>query len=184
MPLMTRKFTAQEYHLMAEVGILTPEDKVELIQGEIITMSPVGLKHAATIKRFNSLLTYQLQNQAIIGVQDPIQLDNLSEPQPDISLLKMRSDFYESSIPTAQDILALIEVSDSTIKYDLEVKLPLYGSNNIPEIWLVNLNDQSLTIYRNPEKGYYQNQQILGSHQTASFLAFPQLIVKLRDFLK
>ena len=161
MLLKTRKFTVEQYHQMTEASVFTPEERLELIRGEIIEMSPIGLKHATVVKRLNNLLTYQLHNQAIIGVQDPIQLDNFSEPQPDISVLKMRSDFYELEIPKPQDILWLIEVSDHTLKYDREVKLNLYAESKINEVWLVNVNNNTLEVYRHPQNNIYQEEQIL-----------------------
>ncbi|HAC64529.1 MAG TPA: hypothetical protein DCF68_13565 [Cyanothece sp. UBA12306] len=182
MQLLSRKFTVNEYQKMSEVGILNPEDRVELIHGQIIPMSPIGLKHAAMVKRLNTFLTYQLYNQAIIGVQDPIQIDDFTQPQPDIFLLAIRSDFYELEIPKPQDILAVIEVCDTTIRYDREIKIPLYATSNIPETWLINLNNQSLEVYRNPQNQNYQTKQVLNKNQTISLLAFPQLIIKLTEF--
>lgn len=179
MQLLTRKFTVSDYHKMGEFGILTPQDYVELIEGQIIAMSPISLRHAAMVKRLNILLTYQLYNQAIIGVQDPIELDDFSEPQPDISVLAIRPDFYELEIPKPKDILALIEISDTTIEYDKEIKVPLYAANNIPEVWLFNLNNKSLEVYRNPQNNTYQIQKVLPKNQTVSLLSFPQLIINL-----
>lgn len=151
MQVITRKFTVTEYHQMAKVGILTPEDKVELIQGAIIAMSPIGLKHAACVNRLNQLFYRKLGDQVIVSIQNPIQLNDYSEPQPDLVLLKPRPDFYENQIPKPVDIYLLIEVADSTVKYDQEVKLPLYAQSNISEVWIVNLNHQSLEVYRQPQ---------------------------------
>jgi Uma2 family endonuclease len=181
MQVLTRKFTIEQYHQMAQSNIFQPEEKLELIQGEILKMSPVGLRHAKTVKFLNHLLTYQLHNQAIIGVQDPIQLGDLSEPQPDLSVLRMRADFYELEAPKSQDIYWLIEVSDSTIKYDRETKIPVYAESNIQEVWLVNLNENNLEVYRKPENNRYQSFQKLTSSQVISPLAFPNLIINLSD---
>ena len=183
MQLATKKFTVEQYHQMAEATFFAPEERLELIRGEIIEMSPIGLKHATVVKRLNNFLTYQLHNQAIIGVQDPVQLDNFSEPQPDISVLKMRSDFYELEIPKSQDILWLIEVSDKSLKYDQEIKLPLYAESKIHEVWLVNLNNNTLEVYRNPQNNIYQEEQILQVNQSLSSLAFPNLIIDIKEIL-
>jgi Uma2 family endonuclease len=185
MQILTQKFrfTVAQYHQMARSHIFQPEEKLELIEGEILQMSPVGLKHAKTVKLLNHLLTYQLYNQAIIGVQDPIQLDDFSEPQPDLSILKIQADFYELEIPKSKDIYWLIEVSDSTIKYDRDTKIPLYAANNIPEVWVVNLNDHLLEIYRQPENNHYQKYQKFTPNQTVSPLAFPDLIINLSEIL-
>jgi Uma2 family endonuclease len=179
--LTTRKFTVAEYHKMSETGILTHEDRVELIRGEIISMSPIGTKHAATVNRLNHLFHQKLNEQVIVSVQNPIQLDNSSEPQPDLVLLKPRPDFYESQSPQFQDIYLLIEVSDSTIAYDQEVKLPLYAQSLINEVWIVNLNNSSLEVYRQPKNLHYQYQQRDVSR--ISPLAFPNLTFSLDEIL-
>ncbi len=181
MQLITRKFNVNEYHKMAETGILTPEDRVELIRGEIIPMASIGLKHAACVNRLNQVFYQKLGNQTIVSVQNSIRLDNYSEPQPDIVLLKPRSDFYETQIPQPSDVYLLIEVSDSTLKYDQEVKLPLYAENNISEVWIINLNNKTLEIYRQPQDKKYQDQQI--DIQSISPLAFPDITLTIHDIL-
>ncbi|MDJ0730594.1 MAG: Uma2 family endonuclease [Crocosphaera sp.] len=179
MQLITRKFNVNEYHKMAETGILTPEDRVELIRGEIIAMSPIGRKHAAAVNRLNQVLYQKFGNKVIISVQNPIRLDNYSEPQPDMVLLKPQSDFYESKIPKSEDIYLLIEVSDSTIKYDQEVKLPLYAESKINEVWIVNLNDKTLEVYRKPENKTYLEQQ--KNVKSISLLAFSDITLTIND---
>lgn len=181
MQLITRKFNVDEYHKMAKIGILTAKDRVELIQGEIIPMSPIGLKHAACVNRLNRLFYQKLGEQIIVSVQNSIQLDNYSEPQPDIVILKFRPDFYENKIPQPADIELLIEVSDSTIKYDQEVKLPLYAESNIPETWIINLNNKTLEVYRQPQDKQYLDQQ--KNIQAISPLAFPKIILTIHDIL-
>ena len=144
-------------------------------------MSPIGLKHAVTVKRLNNLLAIQLQDLAIISVQDPIQLDNYSETQPDIVLLKPRADFYETQMPQPADVYLIIEVSDSSLNYDQTVKLPLYAENKIPEVWLVNLPEQILEVYRQPQGKSYQEQQ--KNVQSISPLAFSDILVISQDIL-
>ncbi|MDJ0600520.1 MAG: Uma2 family endonuclease [Crocosphaera sp.] len=181
MQLITRKFNVNEYHRMAETGILTPEDRVELIRGEIIAMSPIGRKHAAAVNRLNYILSKKLGDKAIVSVQNSIRLDNYSEPQPDIVLLKPRSDFYESKIPESEDIYLVIEVADSTIKYDQEIKLPLYAENNINEVWIINLNNKSLEVYRQPQDKIYLEQQ--KNVKSISPLAFPDITFTINEIL-
>jgi Uma2 family endonuclease len=183
MQVLTRKFTVDEYHKMGEDYLFHPGERLELIKGEILTMSPIGVKHASMVNRLTNLLYRQLLDQAIVSVQNSIILDDNSEPQPDLVLLKPRDDFYNSKIPQPQDIYWLIEVSDSTLKYDREIKIPLYAENNIPEVWLVNLNNKTLEVYRQPENNLYQNFQKLTSKQTISPLAFPNLVINLSDVL-
>lgn len=179
MQLTHRKFNVNEYHKMAETGILTPEDRVELIKGEIIAMSPIGRKHAASVNRLTNLFPSLLGDKVIVSVQNSIRLDNYSEPQPDIVLLKPRSDFYESKIPEPEDIYLLIEVADSTIKYDQDVKLPLYAESNISEVWIVNLNNTTLEVYRQPQNKTYLEQQ--KNIQSISPLAFPEIMLTIND---
>jgi Uma2 family endonuclease len=120
-----RRFSVHEYHRMAEVGILSEDDRVELIEGEILEMSPIGSRHAACVDRLNRLLNGFADLSAIVRVQSPILLDVNSEPEPDISLLRPSDDFYAGGHPTPGDVLLLIEVADTSVERDLEVKLPL-----------------------------------------------------------
>ena len=183
MQLLTRKFTVEQYHKMVDVGILSEQDRVELIRGEIIEMSPIGLKHAACIKRLNQLFSKKLGDLVLIGIQDPVQLNDISQPQPDVVLLKPRDDFYQSRVPQAEDILLLIEVSDTTLKYDRETKIPLYGENAIQEVWLVDLNQHYLEVYRQPLKKGYQNIQKLQPPGIISLSFFPSFSLNLDEIL-
>lgn len=182
MQLLTRKFTVTEYEKMGEAGILATDNKVELIEGEIIKMSPIGLKHIATVNRLTNIFPEIFGQKVIVSVQNSIQLNNYSQPEPDVVLLKYRKDFYETKRPTSDDILLLIEVSDSTLKYDQEVKLPLYAESKLNEVWLVNLIDDCLEVYRNPKGKKYQQISILDKENTISCLAFPEINVNISDF--
>src|SRR5436190_15615228 len=130
-----RRFTLDEYHRMGKTGILSEDDRVELIEGEIIEMSPIGSRHAACVDRFNELIA-RLRLNIIVRVQSSIQLDDYSQPQPDLALLRRRDDFYSSSLPRPADVLLVIEVADTTLEYDRFVKLPLSAHAGIPEAWL------------------------------------------------
>ncbi|MBL1211176.1 Uma2 family endonuclease [Geminocystis sp. GBBB08] len=166
--LPTLKFSIEDYHQMINFGILKEDYPIELIKGEIVEMSPVGFKHASCVKKLNSLFAEKLGDKVIIGVQDPIKLNNNSEPQPDIVLLKPREDFYAFNHPTADDIFLLIEVADSSIDYDRNVKLPLYAESKIKEVWLIDLNQNFLEVYQNPQENYYQNIQKLSPKNTVN----------------
>jgi len=180
MQLLTRKFTVEQYHQMAKKGILHCQERVELITGEIITMSPIGFRHASTINRLvNSLLPLQMAEKVIISVQNSISLGSHSEPQPDLALLKPVENFYGDRLPRATDILLLIEVADSSLTYDKEVKIPLYAQHEINEIWLINLAQNQLECYTNPLNNSYQNQTIFYADQSISSLAFPELELTL-----
>ncbi len=155
--LTKRKFTVTEYHQMAEAGILTENDRVELIRGEIVLMSAIGRRHAACVRRLINLFSQRVGSLAILDVQDPLQLDNYSEPQPDIVLLRQRADFYEAAHPQPEDVILLVEVADTTVEYDREVKIPSYAAAGIREVWLVDINNQSIEVYLEPLPSGYQN---------------------------
>jgi len=147
-------FTVTDFERMAETGILSENDRVELIEGEIIEMSPIGKSHAACVDRFTRLLS-RLDNKVILRVQGPIQLDDYSEPQPDLTLLRHRDDFYAGSLPRPADVLLVIEVADSTLDYDRFMKLPAYARAGIPEAWLANLPADRIEMYAEPVDGAY-----------------------------
>ncbi len=181
MQLLTKKFTQNNYEKMIDSGILTPFDQVELIRGEIIEMSPIGLKHSATVIRLTNFLPSLLENKALISVQNSVQLDNYSQPEPDVVLLKKKEDFYATKRPTPSDILLLIEVSDSSLKYDQEIKIPLYADNKIEEVWIINLNNDTIEVYRYPEENFYQQRQILTKKENISCLAFSQISIAVTN---
>ncbi|MCC5667429.1 Uma2 family endonuclease [Nostoc sp. CHAB 5784] len=177
--LLRRKFTVEQYHKMVESGILTEDDRVELIRGEIIEMSPIGTKHAACVKRLNKLLSQKLRDRVLIAIQDPVELNDNSEPQPDVALLKPRDDFYATAHPQPQDIFLLIEVSDSTVMYDREEKIPLYAQANIIEVWLVDINEEIVEVYQQPTAAGYEHIQKFASGQTLSIKAFPDVNISI-----
>lgn len=137
--LLRRKFTLEQYHKMAESGILTEDDRVELIRGEIVEMSPIGRRHAACVRRLVTLFSEKLRLRAIVDTQNPVELSDRSEPQPDVALLQPRPDFYEAGHPKAKDIFLLVEVADTTAETDRDVKIPLYAEDGISEVWLVDI---------------------------------------------
>ena len=170
--LLRRKFTVEQYHKMVDSGILNEDDRVELIRGEIIEMSPIGTKHAACVNRLSNLLAWRLGRRVIVSVQNPVELDDNSEPEPDVVLLRPREDFYESAHPQPKDVFLIVEVADTTIKYDREVKVPLYAEEGIREVWLVDLNEQWVEVYREVTKDGYKNVQKLTRGEGLSIQAF------------
>jgi Uma2 family endonuclease len=176
------RFTVEQYYKMADVGILTIEERTELIEGEIIEMSPIGAKHAGSINRLNRKFSAIVGNQAIIAVQNSISLNGYSEPQPDLAILHWREDFYTQSLPTPSEIFLLIEVADSTLKYDREVKAPLYAKAGIPELWIVNLEAQVFEVYRQPSESGYQQMQIYAKGQTIQLEQLPNVEIEI-DFV-
>jgi Uma2 family endonuclease len=149
------RITVEEYHRMAEVGLLAPDARVELIEGEIIDMAPIGNPHNSAVDRLNQWLTVAVLGQAIVRVQGSFRLSGFTEPQPDIILLKPREDFYWSRFATGDDTLLVIEVSDSTFHYDREIKEPLYARHGIPEYWIVEIEHSRLHFFRSPVDGCY-----------------------------
>jgi Uma2 family endonuclease len=155
-PLLTRhRLTVRDYYRMGEAGIFAPEARVELIEGEIIDMAPIGTRHGAAVKRLVALLTSALGSLVIVAVQDPLRLSELSEPEPDLMLLQPRDDFYAEAHPSAADVLLLIEVADTSARYEREIKLPLYARHGVPEVWIVDLEARLLRRHRSPVNGAY-----------------------------
>jgi Uma2 family endonuclease len=178
-----RLFSVEEYHRMFDLGILTERDRVELIRGEIIRMSPIGRRHAACVNRLNDLLQKKLGIRALVSIQNPVELDDISEPQPDVVLLKRKDDYYESGHPQAEDILLLIEVADTTVELDRGVKIPIYAEDGIIEVWLVNLDEQCVEVYRAPHLNGYTDVQILQRGQDLSIQSFPDIRITVEEVL-
>ncbi|MGH2460991.1 MAG: Uma2 family endonuclease [Chloroflexota bacterium] len=171
--LPTRQFTVSEYYRIAEAGILTEDDRVELIGGEIIQMSPIGRLHAGIVNRLNYLFFKQFGEVAQVSVQNPVHLDEYSEPQPDLTLLVPRPDFYASGHPGPGDVLLLVEVADSSLEYDQIVKARLYARAGVREVWLLDLNQGVVTVFRDPTANGYQTIRALGRGESIGALAFP-----------
>src|SRR5215831_302152 len=148
--VVKKLFTVDDYHQMADAGILGPEDRVELIEGEIVQMAPIGYRHIACVNRANELLILALANKAIVSPQNAVRLTQWTEPQPDIVVFKLTPDFYETRMPTAADALLVIEISDSSFKYDSNVKRPHYASAGVPEFWIEDLKNDLLLVFRDP----------------------------------
>ena len=174
-----------EYYRMAEAGILAPNARVELINGEIIDMAPIGSKHAACVKRLGRLLNLRLDDAAIdtaiVSVQDPLRLSEFSEPEPDLALLKPREDFYAAAHPGPEDTLLVIEVAGSSLEYDRDVKLPLYAAHAIPEVWLIDLAGKNLSIYRDPFDNTYRQIETPASLGALTPLRLPRLALDLSE---
>lgn len=160
--VMKRLINVDEYYKMAEVGILKPGDRVELINGEIYEMSPIGSKHAAIVDRLARILNKLFSDTATIRVQNPVRIDGNNEPEPDISILKYRADDYSQAHPGAHDILAIIEVADSSLRHDKQVKMPLYANYGIPEYWIIEIATKQITVHLDPVGNSYSSQRVYG----------------------
>jgi Uma2 family endonuclease len=150
---------------MAEVGIL-PDRGVELICGEIIEMSPIGSKHAAVVDRLNRLLSRQLGDEWIVRIQNPIAIGEFSEPEPDVAVVKFRAGFYEDGHPQGGDVALLIEIGDSSLAYDREVKLPVYAQSGVPECWLVEVEKKEIQAYWGPAGDTYRFSHLVRKGET------------------
>ncbi|MCB9286328.1 MAG: Uma2 family endonuclease [Lewinellaceae bacterium] len=175
--IQKHRFTVEEYHRMGEAGLFN-ETRVELIDGEIFDMSPTNSPHAGTVKWLNRLLNKLLGDEFIISVQDPITLDNLSEPEPDIAVLKMREDFYADAHPLPEDALLLIEVADSTLDTDKRIKLPNYAKAGIREVWIMDINQQCVEIHTQPWENTYRNKNTYLLNETMETALFGRVAVK------
>jgi Uma2 family endonuclease len=181
--LARKLFTVTEYEQMIEAGIFGEDDRIELLDGEIVQMSPIGSRHAACVNRLNRLLTQILGQTAIVSVQNPIRLGDFSEPEPDLTVLTNRDDFYVQAHPVAEDVLLLIEVADSSLATDRTVKLPLYARAGIPEVWLVDVDAGMVDAYRTPSaSGYLLRQRYLPG-QTISALGELAITVAVNEIL-
>ena len=163
---------------MGEVGLLAEDARAELVDGEIVEMAPIGSRPGGKVKRPIHLFSLLLGDKAIVSAQDPIVLGDYAEPKPDIAILRWRSDYYESAHPNPEEVLLLIEVSDTTARYDREVKVPPYARHNIPEVWLLDLREQYLEVYRNPQQGKYLRVDCVRTGQVSP-KDFPEAVIDL-----
>jgi Uma2 family endonuclease len=175
------RVSVADYEQMIESGILGPDDKVELIRGEIVEKMPKGDPHMACVKRLIPIGSSRFGGRALLSVQDPLKLPD-SEPEPDFMLLEPRADFYASGKPVPAEVLLLIEVADSSLLYDREVKLPLYAENGIKEYWIADVINRRLEVYRNPQPdGTYQSTQVLQPGDRIDLVAFPGEFIDVAD---
>ena len=149
------RLTVADYYRMAEVGILDAESRVELIDGDIIDMAPPGSPHAGTVAYLTEVLVRAVNGRATVLAQNPVRLSDFSEPQPDLALLRRRDDFYRERHPQPDDVLLIVEIAATSLRFDRDTKLPLYARHGIPEMWLVDLGGQRLSRYRAPQNGSY-----------------------------
>ena len=172
-----------EWRKLGEANIFPPESRLELINGEILDMAPIGFNHSGHLNRINKLFARLIPDDVIPSVQNPLQLGDLSEPEPDFMLLKPNADFYSSRHPNADDVLLLVEVADSSLVFDQNQKLHLYALHGIPEYWLLNLNDLSLEVYRNPNGEVYAEKTTLRAGDVITLSQLNGISVRIADIL-
>lgn len=178
-----RRFNVDEYHRMVESGVLREDDRVELIDGEVVVMSPIGNPHAACVDRLTELLVLSLARRATLRVQNPVRLADHSEPQPDLLVARRAEDFYASRCPGPADTLLAIEVGDSSVRFDREVKAPLYARSGIRELWLVDLGAGDVRVCRRPSSTGYGDVSVKRRGDTLNLVAFPDLQLRVAEVL-
>ncbi|HEX9581196.1 MAG TPA: Uma2 family endonuclease [Gemmatimonadales bacterium] len=176
-------FTVDEYYRLAERGILHHDDRVELIHGEVVQMTPIGARHAGRVNYLNQTLVELVGHEGVVAVQDPVTLEPRSQPQPDLLVARRRPEFYGQTLPPPADVLLLIEVADSSVDYDRDVKVPLYARAGIPEVWLCDLPGDGLEVYREPTAEGYRDVRRLGRGDTVTALRLPAVSLAVADVL-
>jgi Uma2 family endonuclease len=177
-----RLFTVDEYYRMADAGILTQFDRLELIDGEIIEMSPIGDRHSGCVLRATTFFTRSFGERALVSVQNPLRLSRYTEVQPDIVILKPRADFYSGRY-RPEDVVLLVEVAETTLRYDRNVKLPRYAAAGIAEVWIEDLTNNSVIVSREPLADRYNTELTFHRNDSVSPVAFPEAIFKVEDLL-
>jgi len=174
------KLTVHDYHRMAEAGILHEDSRVELIEGDLIDMSPIGQGHEAVVNRLTEALVLACAGRAIVSIQNSVRIDLYSEPQPDVAILRRRADFYATGDRAGPaDVLLLIEVADSSLRYDKTVKAPLYARAGIAEFWVVDLQKRVVDVYRGPVDGRYKEPTKHYAGEQLAFVLAPEIVVNL-----
>jgi len=181
--VVKKLFTVEEYHRMGEAGIFHPEARLELIEGEIIEMSPVGDRHVACVNRATALFSARLAGKVMVSVQNAVRLSRYTEPQPDILLARPRDDYYASQRIFPKDTFLDIEISDTTLRYDRNRKMPLYAKSGVSEVWIENLQDDVILVYRKPGPETYSSSLTLGRGESIWLAAFPEILFKVDELL-
>ena len=179
-----RRFTLEEYHRMGEAGVIDEDERVELIEGEIVEMTPIGRPHASVVARITKLFSTHFGERAIVWVQNPLALPRqVSEFQPDVALLKLRPDFYRDKRVEPRDAFLVVEVMDSSVAYDRRVKLPIYARGGVPEVWLVDVNERTVEVHRRPTAAGYRDRRVIARAGTIAPLAFSRAAVAVREMI-
>lgn len=173
-----RLFTVDEYALLGANGILRPDERTELIGGEVRHMNAMGPRHAVLVRRLTAIFIAQSREQFIVSAQCPLQLDKFSEPEPDLALLKWKPDEYADSHPSSDDVLLLVEISDSTLRFDREEKLPRYAAAQIPEVWIVDVQQQQIEQYSAPNQGIYEKKEVCKLGDEIRSLGSPAILIQ------
>ncbi len=177
--LRTRKFDVDEYHRLGAAGILSEDDRIELIEGELVEMAPIGGEHATIVSKLTMILARQCDATQLLHVQNPLRLDRTSEPQPDLVLAKLIRGFRD--VPNFNDALLVIEVSDTTYNYDRKIKAPLYARAGVPELWIVDCQNRRVEIYTDAKSDVYSNIDIADASTTLAPRLAENIKVRFAD---
>jgi Uma2 family endonuclease len=179
-----RSLSVQDYHRMVEAGILAADERVELLEGQLYTMAAKGTAHSAAVTRIDRVLSQRLAGRALLRFQDPVQLSDFSEPEPDVAVVQLDPQDYEDHHPRADEVFWLIEVADTTLRRDRDLKVPLYGRSSIPEYWILDVQERCLYVFREPGQTGYASEQKLSEQEAIAPLAFPDCTVRVGAFLR
>ncbi len=176
-------FTVDEFYKMADAGIFNEDDRVELIDGEILEMAPIGTWHLGCVNGATAVFTALFRGRTVVSVQNTLELDDFTEPQPDLVLLRWRDDAYRAKRPKAEDTLLVLEVADTTLKFDIEVKVPRYARAGVGEVWVEDLQAERLLVFRGPSSAGYRDSSVFLPRDTINVAAFPGTPIRVRDLL-
>lgn len=175
------KLTVEQYHRMGELGILREDDRVELIDGELVRMAPIGSMHGGLVSRLNRLLVERVGRAGVVSPQNSVILSDFTEPQPDLAVLRWRADDYMADTPRARDALLVIEVADSSLRFDRDVKLRFYALAGVPEVWIIDVRDQRLLRFTAPAGERYVMAEVLEAGGSAISVGVPGLEIRVEE---
>jgi Uma2 family endonuclease len=181
--LIRHRFSADDFHALARAGVLGEQDRVELVEGEIVDMTPLGRRHVAAVNLLTRRFTVGCGERAVVQIQGPLRLGTHSEVQPDVVVLRPRDDFYRDAAPTVDDVLLVVEVADTSLLYDRTVKVPLYARAGVCEVWLVNQVDDQVEVFRDPTPAGYLVAQARSRAERLAPLAFPDLLISVNELV-
>ena len=176
-------FTVDDYYRMGEVGILSDNDRTELIEGEIIEMSPIGSPHMNAVNRATMIFARGIGDRVVVSVQNPAFMDRFNLPQPDVVLIRPREGFYGDGKPYPEDVVLLIEISDSSLRFDRKVKVPIYARSGVREVWIIDLQNAVIHVYRDPKDKTYDSIETKHRDETIAPQGCPDFKVKVSDLL-
>lgn len=181
--IVRRRFTVEQYERMAEAGVFGPNERVELLDGEVVEMAPIGPPHSSRVDRCNTYLWRTIGMPVILRVQNPLHLSDLSMPEPDVTVLRHRDDFYDTRHPTVADVLLLVEVGDTSARFDRTVKLPLYATASVVEVWLLDVKARTVSVCTDPRDGVYRSVVPARHGDLLRPTALPGTVIPAADLL-